>query len=123
MLLLDTHFLIWTALGSPRLKPFPWLADRQPWLISPVSLLEVRFLAEVGRLRVKDRFFDMVREDRRYVIDEPALDAVIRAALPLSWTRDPFDRLLCAHSLVRRMPICTTDRSMLANHPLLAQGS
>jgi len=117
--LLDTHFLLWTALGSSRLASYEWLADRQPWVISPVSLLEVQFLGEVGRLRVRPDFFVKIRRDSRYLLDEPALDAVIQAALPLAWTRDPFDRLLCGHSVVRRMPLCTLDRGMLANHPLI----
>lgn len=119
-MLLDTHFLLWTVLASARLREFPWLTNRQPWVVSPVSLLEVQFLAEVGRVDVQPRFFDLLREDPRFVIDEPAFDALVRAALPLSWTRDPFDRLLCAHSLVRRMPFCSADQRVRRHHPLLA---
>ena len=50
--LLDTHFLLWTVLGAERLKEFPWLDAYRPWGISPVSLLEIQFLSEVGRLEV-----------------------------------------------------------------------
>jgi PIN domain nuclease of toxin-antitoxin system len=117
--LLDTHFLIWAALGSDRLGQFPWLDAHRPWLISPVSLLEIQFLAEVGRLSVESEFFELVRRDVRFAVDEPGLDTLITASLPLSWTRDPFDRLLCAHSLVRRTPLCSVDRTVLDNHTIM----
>lgn len=59
--------------------------------------------------------------DTRFVLDEPALVPLIRSALPLTWTRDPFDRLLAAHSATRRIPLCTADRVLLLNHPLIAR--
>ena len=119
-MLLDTHFLLWVVLGSPRLEAFPWLAARQPWIVSPISLLEIQFLAEVGRVDARPEFFDLLRDDPRFVLDEPALDGLIRAALPLRWTRDPFDRMLCAHSLVRRIPLCSVDRNVRRHHQLIA---
>lgn len=48
--LLDTHFLLWTVLGAKRLQEYPWLNAYRPWGVSPVSFLEIQFLAEVGRL-------------------------------------------------------------------------
>ena len=47
-LLLDTHFLIWIVLGSKRLAAFPWIERYRPWGVSPISLLEIQFLAESG---------------------------------------------------------------------------
>ena len=118
-MLLDTHFVIWVAQRSRRLEQFPWMPRYRPWIISPITLLEIQFLGEIGRIEVEDAFFAMLREDARFVLDEPGFDALIRAALPLSWTRDPFDRLLAAHSLVRRMPLCTLDRTLRKHHALL----
>lgn len=116
-LLLDTHFLLWTALDSERLEDFPWLDDYRPWGISPVSFLEIQFLYEVGRLEVdRARFSEAVAADPRFVIDEAPLVALIEKALPLSWTRDPFDRLLAAHSDARRIPLCSLDRQIRARH-------
>jgi PIN domain nuclease of toxin-antitoxin system len=115
--LLDTHFLLWTALKSDRLKEFPWLDDYRPWGISPISFLEIQFLAEVGRVEVDQaRFSEAVSADPRFVVDEAPLVALIEKALPLSWTRDPFDRLLSAHSNARRIPLCSLDRRIRASH-------
>jgi PIN domain nuclease of toxin-antitoxin system len=119
--LLDTHFLLWIALGSKRLDDFPWIYGRAPWTVSPVSLLEIQFLAEAGRIETSGRAFEeRISRDRRFLIDEVPLAALIRHSFDLSWTRDPFDRLLAAHSAARRLPLCTADRTLLRHHRLLA---
>jgi PIN domain nuclease of toxin-antitoxin system len=121
-ILLDTHFLLWTALGTDRLRDFPWLDDYRPWGISPVSFLEIQFLAEVGRLEVRQPdFSNAVAADSRFVVDEVPLVALVEKALPLSWTRDPFDRLLAAHSEARRVPLCSLDRRIHADHRRLVK--
>jgi PIN domain nuclease of toxin-antitoxin system len=118
--LLDTHFLVWTVLELPRLGDFPWLDDYRPWGVSPVSFLEIQFLSEVGKLRVKQsKFIDAVGRDPRFTIDEVPLVSLVRHALPLSWTRDPFDRLLAAHSSARRIPLCTLDQRLRKEHRFL----
>lgn len=120
--LLDTHFLLWIAIDAPRLAEFPWLERYSAWGVSPVSFLEVRFLAEVGRIEVDiDAFLTAVQSDPRLVVDEVPLLALIQHALPLSWTRDPFDRLLVAHSLARRTPLCTLDRVIRHHHTWLPE--
>ena len=119
-LLLDTHFLIWLVLGSKRLAEFPWLDRYRPWAVSPVSFLEIQFLAEVGRLSVRNpEFTDSVMGDARFTVDDISSATLVRHALRLDWTRDPFDRLLVAHSLARRVPFCTTDRSIRSHHRIL----
>ena len=120
--LLDTHFLLWTLLGSKRLGEFPWLHDLRPWGVSPVSLLEIQFLAEVGRLDVvQPDLGKAVASDPRFVVDEVPLVALVEKAIPLSWTRDPFDRLLAAHSDARRVPLCSLDRRIRKNHGRLVR--
>ena len=120
--LLDTHFLLWLVLDVPRVDEFPWLAEYRPWGVSPISLLEVQFLAEVGRLDVRQPEFTEARgRDPRFIIDEVPLVSLIEKALPLTWTRDPFDRLLAAHSEARRVPLCTLDRRIRQEHQLLVR--
>ncbi len=120
-LLLDTHFLIWLVLGSKRLAEFPWVERHRPWGGSPVSFLEIQFLAEIERLSVRSpEFTSAVMEDPRFTVDDIPLVTVIRHALRLDWTRDPFDRMLVAHSLARRIPLCTVDRRIRAHHRLIA---
>jgi PIN domain nuclease of toxin-antitoxin system len=121
-ILLDTHFLLWTVLEADRLREFPWLDAYRPWGVSPVSFLEIQFLHEVGRLELLEPgFAQAVGSDRRFAVDEVPLVTLVEKALPLSWTRDPFDRLLAAHSEARRVPLCTLDRLVRASHRLLVE--
>ena len=119
--LLDTHFVLWIVTGADRLRSFPWIERYRPWGISPVSLLEIQYLSEIGRIEIQNpQFTDTLVRDPRFVIDEIPLVPLMRRAIELTWTRDPFDRLIAAHSSVRRVPLCTTDRNVRENHPLIA---
>ena len=96
-LLLETHFLIWLVLESKRLANSPWLDRYRPRGVSPVSFLEIQF----------------------FIIDDISLETLVGHALRFDWTRDPFDRLLVAHSLARRVALCTTDRAIRSRHRLV----
>lgn len=119
-LLLDTHFLLWVVTGSRRLREHAWVLDQGALGVSPVSLLELQFLHEVGRIRLDNpAFSEAVASDARFVIDEAPMLPLFQRAVALSWTRDPFDRLLCAHSELRRVPLCSLDRGIQQHHRLL----
>lgn len=109
--LIDTHILLWILSGSKRLKEVSWIKKYPYWTLSPVSLLEIQFLVEVGRLVLDfPAILQKLREDNRFKIDDLSLEEVCLAALNISWTRDPFDRLLVAHSQVRSLPFGTRDK-------------
>jgi PIN domain nuclease of toxin-antitoxin system len=118
--LLDTHFIIWVVSDSRRLQSYPWLYEYQPWTVSPASLLEIQLLAEVGRRHIDTpRFVEQVRSDPRFQFDDAPFATIVQRSLELSWTRDPFDRLIAAHSLIRRLPLCSVDGNILENHKLM----
>ena len=118
--LLDTHYLIWIVTNAGRLKKFLWLERYAPWGISPVTFLEIQLLAESGRLKSRPlEFIEAVKADTRFVVDDVAASVLFQRALSLGWTRDPFDRLLAAHSLARRVPLCTTDSMIQEHHTLI----
>jgi len=109
--LIDTHVLLWILSGSKRLKEVPWLRKHPYWTLSPVSLLEMQFLVEIGRLDLDlPEILQKLREDLRFKIDDVSLEELCLAALNISWTRDPFDRLLVAHSQLRSLPFGTRDQ-------------
>jgi PIN domain nuclease of toxin-antitoxin system len=120
--IVDTHFLVWITAGHERLREFPWLERYAPYGVSPISLLEMQYLGETGRLAVDmPAFRDALARDGRFALDEAPLLALIDQALPMAWTRDPFDRLLSAHSAARRLPLVTLDRAILDNHRFLPE--
>ncbi len=47
--------------------------------------------------------------------------SLVRRAMDLVWTRDPFDRFLAAHRLVRRVPLCAVDQVIVEHHGLLPE--
>ena len=108
MILLDTNALIWLDGNHRRTRP---LRDHAaPLRVSPASLLELQFLAESGRIRVDlDR---VIADDRWKIDDPPALQWMLRAGEE-QWTRDPFDRLIVAHALLRGWRLATADDAVL----------
>jgi PIN domain nuclease of toxin-antitoxin system len=115
VILLDTHAAIWLGTGHRRSRP---LERMQRLYLSPVSLLELQFLVEAGRLRLTaGRVASELADDDRWRLDEPPAAKLFTRACELGWTRDPFDRLLAAHALVRGWKLATADDLLLAHLP------
>ncbi len=98
------------------------IGEREP-RFSPTAVLELTYLHEIGRAR--DSPATMLAALRRdvglEVVDVAFLDLVQEAA-GLSWTRDPFDRLIAAHAIVANAPLVTADRTIRDNLPLAVWG-
>jgi len=116
VILLDTNAVIWLLAGHPRAAGLRPAVDRL--YLSPVVLLELKFLLEVGRVEVMPgRSVADVVKDPRWLLDSPRSDVLFTAALDVEWTRDPFDRLITAHARCRRWRIATGDQAMIAALP------
>jgi PIN domain nuclease of toxin-antitoxin system len=86
--------------------------------LSPASLLELQLLVEIDRLRLAGGVtLDDVAADSRWRLDEPAAARWFAAACALSWTRDPFDRLIVAHARTRGWRLATADALLLRRLP------
>lgn len=112
---LDTHVAAWLFAGEvTRLSAAARAAiDADELLVSPAVVLELQYLYETKR--VADAA-DQVVDDLRHrlgvqVCDLPFPD-VVRRAMPLSWTRDPFDRLIVAQAALREATLVTKDRTL-----------
>lgn len=115
MILLDTHAAIWLAHGHRRARILEPLARLR---LSPTSVLELQFLVEAGKVRLAgDRTTASLIEDPRWRLDEPPAAKWFAAATELTWTRDPFDRLLAAHARVRGWKLATADHVLLERLP------
>ena len=51
-------------------------------------------------------------------VSDVSLAELVQAAVGLSWTHDPFDRLIAAHAIVADAPLVTADETIRANLPL-----
>ena len=110
MILLDTNAVIWLDQNHPRARKLARSASRL--LLSPATLLELRMLDEIGRLRLRTGLRGIIESDRWQVDEPPALQWFERSAEE-SWTRDPFDRLIVAHARLRLVRLATGDSAIL----------
>jgi PIN domain nuclease of toxin-antitoxin system len=46
-------------------------------------------------------------------LDECSLTSVIQKAMLIDWTRDPFDRLIVAHTMAKESKLLTKDEKIL----------
>lgn len=112
---LDTHVAAWLFAGDvTRLSAAARAAiEKDDLLVSPAVVLELQYLYETKRVA---EAADQVVEDLRHrlgvrICDLPFPD-VVRRAVTLSWTRDPFDRLIVAQAAVRNTTLVTKDRTL-----------
>jgi len=112
VILLDTNALIWLDQGHSRVKKLGRTGS--PLYVSPATLLELQFLQEARRIRLPKQDAQAVALDDRWVVDDPPAAAWFTVALDLSWTRDPFDRLIIAHARLRGWKLATGDAAVVA---------
>lgn len=115
---LDTHVVTW--LHEDRRDQLPRVVQRRldasPLLISPIVELELAYLFEVGKLSVPSSvIIDDLRPTIGLEIAATPFEAVVRQAVRLTWTRDPFDRLISAQAIADGESLLTADRRILAN--------
>ena len=117
MIYLDTHVVLW--LYARRGKG---LSERACQLIegainlfiSPMVLLELDFLNEIGRTTVGSTSIFKYLEDKigLKTCDKPFLQ-VINLASKQAWTRDPFDRIITAQASIDQNMLITKDAGIL----------
>lgn len=121
MIHLDTHVVMWLYAGMrERFSDAARAAiDRYSLCISPMVLLELDYLHESERLRADSPAIlqDLSRRIGLRVTDAPFHTATHEARV-LSFTRDPFDRMICATAAVDGAPLLTADRQIQAHFPL-----
>jgi PIN domain nuclease of toxin-antitoxin system len=94
------------------------LLATQPVRFSPVVELELTYLYEVGRVSepASVPLAALGRSIGLTVADTSVVE-LVAAAVDLTWTRDPFDRLIAAQAIAAGVPLVTADRAILENLP------
>ncbi len=81
-------------------------------MVSPAALLEIGFLSELGKVRLSVTLSEL-RDDSRFRVDDPSGAEWFAVAEDLAFTRDPFDRLIVAHALLRKAKLATGDQRII----------
>lgn len=95
------------------------LLDAEEPFVSPLVELELTYLYEVGKVTEPAAApLAALRKTIGLQVADVSFAAVAQAATEISWTRDPFDRMIAAQAIVADVPLVTADRTILANLPL-----
>ena len=120
MILLDTHVVLWLTSDPARLSQKARKAIEQArknaesLAISDITLLELATLARKGRIRLTISLESLLQEiEARFVVLPISSRACARTLqLPVSYPKDPADRLIGATALVEGLSLVTADREI-----------
>ncbi len=120
---LDTHIAARLANADRKLRRIGPLLETEDVRISPFVVLELQCLVELGRLSESTHDqLSFLRETFEVEIELSGMEQVGEAALALSWTRDPFDRLIVGHAAAVGAQLLTFDETILQFCPLATRG-
>lgn len=116
---LDTHAVVWLfqkdlARFTPETLALMENSDLQ---ISPMVVLELEFLYEIGRLKYQST--NIVSELLKTIglkVSEEPFSIIAYGALNQAWTRDPFDRLIVANAAHYNATLISKDRNILTHY-------
>lgn len=121
MIYLDTHVVVWLFAGMTGVfsQATKDLMNAQQLGICPVVRLELQYLYEIQR--VKEQADSIVADLATRIgltVCDNAFNDVITKAMALSWTRNPFDRLIVANAGLGDDILITKDQRILDNYPM-----
>ena len=92
--------------------------NREHIAVSPVVLLELQYLREIGRVTVAPQaIVTDLRARLGLAVEDRSMQMVTERALALSWTRDVFDRLIVAQAALDNVELVTADRLVRKHYP------
>jgi PIN domain nuclease of toxin-antitoxin system len=93
------------------------LSERRP-KVSPLVELELAYMHEIGRARdPAPMMLVALRKSIGLGVEDISFAEIAQTAVGLTWTRDPFDRMIAAQAIVSDVPLITADRTILDNLP------
>ena len=112
MIYLDTHIVVWLYSGEQ--ERFPQAAcqliEENDLLISPLVLLELQYLYEIDRITTEPAvIYDTLSEILGLKKCRCSFGQVIAESMKISWTRDPFDRIITATAALHDAVLLTKD--------------
>ena len=120
MIYLDTHVVLWLYLrkGEGLSESARWLIEYEPEiLISPMVLLELDYLHEIGRTTLgSGPVFEYLHQEIGLEACRKSFVDVIQSASQMSWTRDPFDRIITAQAAIDQNRLITKDTIILQHY-------
>ena len=116
---LDTHVVVWLYIGE--LSSFPSkirrLLEEADIKISPIVQLELQYLWEIGRIKVKgERIVHELAQTMGLKICDQDFNQVVLESVKQTWTRDPFDRFIVAQANLAHASLISKDEFILKHY-------
>lgn len=108
---LDTHVVVWLFSGeSEKISNRALeLIEECELLVSPMVMLELEFLYEIGRLNYKsDEIISSLSDSIDLKVCSITFEIVAKESTKIKWTRDPFDRIIVANAISNNSSILLT---------------
>ena len=113
IVMLDTHIVVWLydALTERLSKKAKELIERNDLYISSMVRLELQYLFEIEK--IKDDAATIIKflnEKLGLKIMDSNFIKITEKAIQLTWTRDPFDRIIVADAILNKSYLITADK-------------
>ena len=116
MIYLDTHVILWLFARKGEglsVRALNIIESATELTISPMVLLELDFLHEIGRTTLGSQpVYDYLHERIGLQLCKHSFAEVIHSAAKQSWTRDPFDRIITGQAAIGSNPLITKDNGI-----------
>ena len=116
---LDTHVVIWLyQKDEERISSLAReLIESRDLLVSPMVLLELEYLFETGKTKADAaEIYDYLHDTLQIDVCSKPFGAVVKKAIGMKWTRDPFDRLITAQAALGESTLLTKDDTIRTNY-------
>ena len=116
---LDTHVVIWLyQKDEERISSLAReLIESRDLLVSPMVLLELEYLFETGKTKADAaEIYDYLHDTIQIDVCSTPFGAVVKKAIGMKWTRDPFDRLITAQAALGESTLLTKDDTIRTNY-------
>jgi PIN domain nuclease of toxin-antitoxin system len=116
---LDTHLVIWLYSGNLDLisQKAKDIIETHELLYSPIIKLEIQYLKEIKKIKEgPKKIIESLKSEIGLKESKIDFAKIVDASIKLTWTRDPFDRLIISNALVTNSILLTKDENILRNY-------
>ena len=120
MIYLDAPIAVWLYAGllEKFSQSIQTILNENEILISPIARLELEYLYEIERIWEHAHVIIADLADRIGLrVCEKDFNAIVSQATKLTWTRDPFDRLIVANAALNDSILISKDQNILDHYP------
>jgi PIN domain nuclease of toxin-antitoxin system len=116
MIYIDTHIAVFLYQGDLSLfsKKAISILEKEVPILPAMAELELEYLYEIGKLQVTPKtLVKALQHEVGLKQCELSCHSIVEKARTLTWTRDPFDRMIVGNAMLAKKHLLTKDRIIL----------